>query len=202
MIYVMLRCDCMELPVSIEIYRGFYPFSLFLRSQAVMACQANKSYECFLSEKVRTELYVDANTIFTEMRKKDLDDVTVEISNDLRIDVVEKFSSKSYDEYEECTYNICYKNNMWTMEVLRSSMPTGFKSGHYRCSMRIDAKYGFWNRNMKDKRLLNNMATVLCKLYLIIHERTGDTVSVAPKSTPFSNIWRELCAQFRSVFEI
>lgn len=191
----------MEFPITIELYKGTEPYSLFFRICTLMECQCNQAHGLELSSNEFDDIVKDSNKLIRKMHATNLDDVTVDIPNDIRITLVDKLSAPD-DGYETYTCSQKFMNNVWHLEILKSDMPPGMKTGLYRCSMRINAKFGFWNRDTKINVTIHSMKVVPCKLYLIIKERTGDVVKLKPKPDTVGAIFHALCADFCKTFQI
>lgn len=191
----------MSLPASVLVFKGTEPYSLFYSFKRVMMSQVNRSFGPDLTDKEFSTMLKDSYAVFKNMHAQELDDVTEDIPNALRIEIVDTFSCGS-NEYEKNTCSMVYRENAWKLEVHRSELPVGLESGHYQCAMRVDAKYGFWKRTYDNGKLMNSMMIVPCKLYLIVKERTGDMVVTVKKELPLQRVWRALCAEFREVFQI
>lgn len=167
---------------SIEVFKGREPYMLFYLLKTVMLCQASKFFGRSVTKEVWSELYADAGDVMLRMYRFELDDVTVGLVDLIRIEVVDALPET---EYVKSTCNISYEDDMWKFQVLRTALASG--SGHYRCAMRVETDPGFWNRSDYGNSITHTMATVRCKLHLIVKERVGDMVPVKRPGR-----WREM----------
>lgn len=191
----------MSLPASILVFKGTEPYSLFYKLKQIMQSQVNRSMDYNLTPKDYKIMLYDSYDVFKDMHAQGLDDVTADLPNDLRIEIVDSFSCE-VDEYEKYTCNIEFRENTWKLEVHRSELPAGLESGHYKCAVRVDAKLGFWKRTYDNGKLMNSLMMVPCKMYLIIKERTGDMVNRPKKYFPLQREFEALCADFCETFQI
>lgn len=191
----------MSLPASILVFKGTEPYSLFYKLKQVMQNQVNRSIEPKPTARDIKTIFYDAYDVFKDMHAQGLDDVTADLPNDLRIEIVNTFSHE-VDEYENYTCSMVYRENAWKLEIIRSELPTGLESGHYKCAIRVDAKLGFWKRPQDNGKLMNSMMMVPCKMYLIIKERTGDMAVTVKREFLLQKAWRAICADFCETFQI
>jgi len=184
---------------KLELYRGTNPIVILKFMQSVMICRShiNISYEMLDSEA--KEVNDDLSDLISKMNKTNEDNVTHQIAEPLRVQVVSD-EEIGRDEYVDCNSDISYHNEMWHLKLSKSKLPPGTTSGLYRCAFQIDAKQGFWNRDPKIRANINIFMFVQSKLNLIIMERTGDIKKPKEKDMTLCQLMKFLVNDFRQTF--
>ena len=187
----------MSLPTSILLFQGTEPYALFYTMKLLMLNTVDNRFGPHVRQPEMDKCYRDANKVCKQMYLQELDDVTVDVPSDIRIKIVDEVPA-STNQFENSVCNIVYYENGFRVAVLKTHLPRGLRSGHFKCALRIETQQNFWRRPVVDNKLMNSWCTVPCKLYLVVRERTGDDVAVEPVMSK----WQALCADFRSAFQI
>jgi len=143
----------------------------------------------------------EITSLISKMNKKNEDNVTHDIAQPLRVQVVPDDEFER-DEYVDDNADIFYHNDMWQLKVPNSKLPPGTTSGLYRGAFQVDAKQGFWNRDPKDRTIINIFMIVQCKLNLIIMERTGDIEKPKKKDMTLFQMMNFFVKDFRQTFQL
>lgn len=189
-----------KMPITkLELYRGTNPIVILKIMQCVMICQSHINISSKMLDSEAKEVNDEITNLISKMNKTNEDNVTHQITQPLRIQVVpdEEFE---HDIYVDDNSDISYHNEMWHLKVTNSKLPPGTTSGYYRCAFQIDAKQGFWNRDPTDRKNINIFMIVQCKLNLIIMERTGDIDKPKEKDMTLCQVMNFLVKDFRQTF--
>lgn len=162
-----------------ELYSGNMVGTMLGKLSAVLLCDENE-----------TEL----RYVIKKMYDTGLDEVTVPLTERLRIRPVQKVGGRRYDIFTDAPEkDITYVAEDNHLEVLFDEFP--HDSGLYECSITMKVSHGFWNRDLKtENRMCYFLMRNKCSMHLHILRRTG-ALKVRQRSA-WSDFWDEFHKTF------